>query len=67
MAVITQLPEGLKKLTFKKNEPDLICGLPLLCFVNYPVKKPAGKKLSFMKITLSKSAAKNHEYLLPAT
>ena len=61
MVVITQLPEGLKKLAFKKNDPTLIGGLSLVRFVNYPPKKPAGEKLSFVKITFSESVTKNCE------
>ena len=38
-----------------------IGGLPPVRFVNYPPKKPAGNKLSFVKITFSKSFTKNYE------
>jgi hypothetical protein len=59
MIINTQLPEGLKKLSFEKNGPNLIDGVPRVRSVNYPPKKLAGKKLSFVKITFSKSVTKN--------
>jgi hypothetical protein len=61
MVVITQLPEGLKKSSFEKNDPKLIGGYPPVRFVNYPQKKMAGEKLSFVKIMFSKSVTKNFE------
>ena len=64
--VLTQLPGGLKKLAFKKNDLNLTGGLPPVRFVNYPPKKPAGEKLSFVKITFFKSVTKNSDFVLPA-
>ena len=64
MVTITQLPGEPKKLAFKKNDPNLIRCVSPVCCVNYPPKKPAGKKLSFVKITFSKSATKNFEIFI---
>ena len=64
MVVIVQVPEGIKNLVFKKNGPNLIGGLPPVHFVNYPPKKPADKKLSFVKITFPKSVTKKYEMFI---
>ena len=61
MVVITQPPKGPKELAFEKKDPNLIGGLPPIHFVNYRPKKPAGEKLSFVKITFSKSVTENYE------
>ena len=61
MVVITQLPEGLKKSSFEKNDPKLIGGYPPVRFINYPQKKAAGEKMSFVKIVFSKTVTKNFE------
>jgi hypothetical protein len=49
-------------LSFKNNDPNAIDGLHPVHFLNYPTKKPTGKKLSFVKIVFSKSVTKNHEF-----
>ena len=61
MVVITQLPEGLTKFLFEKNNPKLIGGYPPVRFINYPQKKQAGEKMSFVKIVFSKTVTKNFE------
>ena len=61
IVVSTQLPEAFKKLAFKKNDPNLIGGLPPERFVNYPPNKLADEKLSFVKITFSESITNNNE------
>ena len=61
MVVLTQIPGGLRKLVFEKNNSNLIGGLPLVRFVNYSPKKPADEKLSFINITFPKSVTKNSD------
>ena len=62
--IITQPPKEPKRLAFKNIDPNLSGGLPTICVVNYPPKKPAGKKLSFVKITFLKSVTKNPEIFI---
>ena len=60
MVGITWLPEGLKKLTSKKNDPSLIGCVPPVRFFN----KYAGEKLTFVKIMFSKSVTKYYEMFI---
>ena len=64
MVILTQLLEGLKKLAFKKNDPNSISGVPPVRSMNDSPKKATGEKLSFVKITFPKAVTKNFKIFI---
>jgi hypothetical protein len=57
-------PRKTQEVGIEKNDPNLSCGLLPVCFIRYPSKKHTGEKLSFVKITSSKSFTKNYEIFI---